>query len=104
MSYESKNRVSSKNAIVKRVAINAAKANYGCEAFDVPVICTITHYRQRICDTDAPVSKWLIDAIVAAGILRDDSTEEIREIRQKFIKVESKVDEKTVVEIEECED
>ena len=97
-----RNRVSSKNAASKRRAINAAKANYENEAYDVPVICTVTHYRKRKCDTDAPVVKWLIDCIVASGILKDDSIEEIKEIRHKFIIGSD--DEKTVVEITPCED
>lgn len=98
-----KNSVSGKNAALKRGAINAAKAAYEGETFDVPVVLKITHYRRVKCDTDAPVVKWLIDCIVAAGVLRDDSTDEIKEIRQAFVKVKNEIDEKTVVEIEVCE-
>lgn len=97
------NRVPSKSAIAKRDSINAAKAAYAGKAFDTPVILTFTHYRHRKCDTDAPVPKWLIDCIVSSGILKDDSTDEIKEIRHRFVKVKKKDDEKTIVEIEECD-
>ena len=59
---------------------------------------TFTHYRKRLCDPDGISVKAAIDGIVKAGLLKDDSSEFIEEIRQKQVKSS---EEKTVIEIEE---
>jgi len=98
----SRNSISGKNALNECNSDDAIKAANEIKAFDKRVILTITHYRKRKCDTDAPLVKYLLDSIVSAGILKDDSTDEIKEIRHKFIK--TKEEEKTVVQIRECDD
>lgn len=97
------NRISRANAANECRVIDVSKAAHEAKAFESPVVITVTHYRYRKIDTDATVIKWAIDGIVKAGILRDDSTDEIKEIRHRFKKVSSKADEKTVIEIEACE-
>ena len=37
--------------------------------------------RHRLCDPDGASVKAVLDAIVAAGLLRDDGPEEVREVR-----------------------
>ena len=58
---------------------------------------TFTHYRKRLCDPDGISVKAAIDGVVKAGLLKDDSSEFIEEIRQKQVKSS---EEKTVIEIE----
>lgn len=71
------------------------------QTFDSPVHIRITHHRARLCDPDNLNAKGVIDAIVAAKILRDDSAKYVQSIRHDQVKVKSYADEKTVLTIEE---
>lgn len=68
------------------------------QAFNTRVRITVTSYRKRPCDPDNVVYKWGLDGVVALGILRDDSAEQIEEIRLRQVKSE---EEKTIIRIEE---
>ena len=48
--------------------------------FDRPVSIHIHSKRKRLTDADGACSKYLIDAIIDAGILRDDSPKEVKEV------------------------
>ena len=73
------------------------------EAFESPVSILIHSYRHRLCDPDGISGKWWIDAIVKAGILANDTTEEIKEVRFKQTKIKKTEAEKTVFIIQEIE-
>lgn len=78
---------------------NSSHESVGTEeitGFASPVIITVTSYRKRNHDTDGISVKAVLDGIVRAGILADDSAKEIKEIRFKSIKSS---EEKTIIEI-----
>lgn len=70
------------------------------QEFDTPVRVTITHVRKRLADLDNLSGKGLLDGIVACGILRDDSPEQVREVRVRQVKGDP---ETTTIEIETIE-
>jgi hypothetical protein len=57
-------------------------------------------YRSRLADADGISAKAAIDGLVMCGILADDSTKEIREIRYQQVKVKNISDEKTEIILE----
>ena len=61
---------------------------------------TVVSYRSRLADADGISAKAAIDGLVMCGILADDSTKEVREIRYRQVKVKSASDEKTEIIIE----
>ena len=67
--------------------------------FDSPVDIYVNHYRTRLLDPSNCCIKAAEDAIVASGVLRDDSAKEVREVRHRQIKVKDYEEEKTVVMI-----
>jgi hypothetical protein len=82
---------------VERIVCDESlEASKGC-AFDTPVDIYIIHYRTRLGDTRGVSEKAAIDGCVHRGILIDDSTKYIREIRDKQIKVKNQSEEKTLL-------
>ena len=71
------------------------------QRFDSPVCLTIHNYRHRLVDPDGISAKAAIDGIVKAGILIDDSPEQIKEIRFTQTKIKTKENEHTEIIIEE---
>lgn len=69
--------------------------------FDTLVRITITCYRIRYCDCDGISGKAAIDGLVQAGVLLDDNPKCVEEVRFRQVKVKTKCEEKTVIEIEE---
>lgn len=45
--------------------------------FDRPVSISYVEHRLMLADADGPWTKYVTDALVSAGVLRDDSTKEI---------------------------
>jgi hypothetical protein len=72
----------------------------GPTAFDTPVCITVVSYRTCLADSDGISAKAAIDGLVLARIIEDDSTKFVEEVRYRQIKVETKAQEKTVLEIE----
>jgi hypothetical protein len=70
-------------------------------AFVAQVDITIVHYRSRLADPDGISIKAAIDGLVMCGILKDDSAKEVREIRQRQVKVKNADEEKTEIVITE---
>ncbi|MFP4155935.1 MAG: hypothetical protein ACLFSG_09595 [Halothiobacillaceae bacterium] len=70
------------------------------QRFDTPVRITIHSYRKRLADPDGISGKAAIDGCVKAGLLADDSTKEIVEVRHRQSQSET---ERTVIEIEEVD-
>jgi len=70
--------------------------------FDTCVSLEIISYRCRLADSDGVSAKAAIDGLIAAGILRGDTTKDIREpVLSRQIKVKNQDEEKTVIIIEE---
>jgi Holliday junction resolvase RusA-like endonuclease len=69
--------------------------------FNSPVCIVVHSYRKRLCDPDGISAKAVIDGIVKAGILSDDTTKQIEEVRFKQTKIKSKEEEKTEITIYE---
>lgn len=67
---------------------------------DSRVSITIISYRKRKHDPDGISAKAAIDGIVRAGLLRDDSTEEIKSVTFESRKCAKDEEEKTVIVIE----
>jgi len=68
-------------------------------AFDTPVSIRIHSYRCRLCDVDGVSGKALLDGLVHANVIADDSTKEVVEVLFKQTKVKNKSDEKVVVTV-----
>jgi hypothetical protein len=68
-------------------------------AFDTPVSVRIHSYRCRLCDVDGVSGKALLDGLVHANVIADDSTKEVVEVLFKQTKVKNKSDEKVVVTV-----
>jgi hypothetical protein len=69
--------------------------------FTAQVDIFIDHYRTRFADPDGLSAKAVIDAIVRAGVLGDDSAKEVREVRHRQFKVQSTSEERTEITIQE---
>jgi hypothetical protein len=62
----------------------------------------ITSYRVKLADVEGLCGKWHLDALRYAGLIHDDTEEDITyQITQK--KVQKKNQEKTLIEIEICQ-
>jgi hypothetical protein len=57
-------------------------------------------HRSRLADADGISAKAAIDGLVMCGILADDSTREVDEVRHRQVKVKNVSDEKTEIIIE----
>lgn len=100
MLYETQrnNRTADTNADVESDFSNAAFPAHGIASFTAPVRVHFHHTRARLADLDGLSAKALLDGLVAAGILADDSPEQIAEITHSQSKG---LPEKTTVTITE---
>jgi hypothetical protein len=98
-----RNNNTRKNANMESDFSHAIKRPNEIKAFDSPVDILVHSYRYRLCDPDGISIKWALDAIVKAGILIDDKSENIKEIRFKQTKIKKPAEESTVVTISEVE-
>ena len=73
------------------------------EPFASRVSIEIVSYRTRLADVDGISGKAIIDGIVASGLLQDDTTQHIEEVRYRQVKVKNYEEEKTLVIITEVE-
>ena len=85
---------------VERPAGRKPKGPRQGAAFTARVDITVVSYRSRLADADGISAKAAIDGLVMCGILADDSTKEIREIRYQQVKVKNASDEKTEIILE----
>ena len=71
-------------------------------AFNARVSIEVISYRVTLADPDGVSAKAAIDGLVNCGILRGDTTKDIREpVLSRQIKVKNQDEEKTVIIIEE---
>jgi len=88
---------------VEHAARHAQVEKKQIEPFIARVSIEIVSYRTRLCDVDGVSGKAIIDGIVASGLLQDDTTEFVQEVRYRQIKVKNYEEEKTLVIITEVE-
>jgi len=68
------------------------------KGFHTPVHIRIHSVRKRLCDADGISAKAAIDGIVKAGLLQDDSTKFVKEVR--YSQEKTKGPEYTVITLE----
>jgi len=85
---------------VERVVGYESLATCGRAAFDSLVSIRIHSYRCRLCDVDGISGKAVIDGLVLAKIIADDTTKEVKEVLFSQTKVKNKTEEKVVVTVE----
>lgn len=71
------------------------------EAFTETVCLDFVHYRHRLADPDGLSVKAVIDGIVEAGLLRNDTCKEIEAISHRQIKIPRAEEERTLLTITE---
>lgn len=85
---------------VERVTCYESLEASGCTAFDSLVSIRIHSYRCRLADVDGVSGKAVLDALVLAKIIADDTTKEVKEVLFSQTKVKNKTEEKVVVTVE----
>jgi len=76
---------------------DAALSTNGTPSFDTPVAIRVISYRRLNHDPDGVSVKAVLDGLVHAGVLADDSSKQVTQVT--FESRKSK-DERTVIEIE----
>lgn len=97
MTCEINNKFTVSSTDVEPDTGNAAFSTYSVKKMDSPVSIRVISYRKREHDPDGISAKAVIDGLVHAGILADDTTKQVKEVT--FESRKSK-DERTVIEIE----
>lgn len=95
------NNISGKVANRKQNTRNELLGTKKVKGFDRPVDIYYRERRVRLCDSDGAMSKYHTDALVSAGILRDDSTKEIPKSPYKEQEKCKKDEEQTIIIIRE---
>ena len=93
-----KNRITLPATDLESDSSNAAFSTHGVKTLVAPVNIRVISYRKLNHDPDGISAKAVIDGIVQTGILRDDSTKQIKSVT--FESRKSK-EEKTIIEITE---
>jgi len=92
-------RVSSAAAHVEPNPGDAPHGQKEATRYNGPTCIRISEYRHRKTDFDGSSIKYLIDALVSAKVLFDDSPAFVSKIEKEQIKVPKEESERTVVEI-----
>lgn len=100
MASESNHRVGISAPNMEQASGNGPLATKELPRFTSPVHINVISYRKRATDPDGVSVKAVIDGIVAAGILADDSPKQVASIR--FENRKANGEEKTVIEIEDA--
>lgn len=85
---------------VERVVGYESLASSGCAAFDSLVSIRIHSYRICLADVDGVSGKAVLDGLVLAKIIADDTTKEVKEVLFSQTKVKNKTEEEVVVTVE----
>ena len=64
-----------------------------------PTRIVIVEKRHRLTDYGGGSEKYLVDALVSAGVLQDDRLSIVRKIEKEQVKIPKEQDEETIVEI-----
>ena len=90
------NRIANTIANLEPIACNEPVGAQEGQRFDTPVCIHIHSVRKRLADSDGISGKAAIDGLVKAGILKDDTTEFVKEVR--FSQEKGSI-EKTIISI-----
>lgn len=85
---------------LERITCDEPMATCGSTAFDSLVSIRIHSYRVRLADVDGISGKALLDGLVLAKVIADDTTKEVKEVLYSQTKVKNKTEEKVVVTVE----
>ena len=99
--HESKNRATVPATDLEPNPCNAALSAHGFKTLASRVNIRVISYRKLNHDPDGISAKAVIDGIVRAGILTDDSSKQVESVNFKSYKTKKGEEEKTVIEIEE---
>ena len=88
-------------ADLEQTAGYEALVEEGITAFDTPVSIHLHSKRKRLVDADSVSAKAVIDGIVHAGLLQDDSPKFVAEVSYSQEKTEKDESEETIVTIQE---
>lgn len=97
MKNESGDRTPLSTANMEPAAGNESVAKKEMPRFDSPVTIHVISYRKRKHDPDGISAKAVLDGIVRAGILADDSWEQVKSITFESRKAQD--EEKTFIKI-----
>ena len=95
---ENKNRASIPATDMEQNISDAALSAHGFTEMDTLVSIRVISYRKLKHDPDGISAKAVIDGLVHAGILTDDSTKQVKEVT--FESKKSK-EERTIIEIDD---
>ena len=84
---------------LERTASDESLETCGRAAFDSLVSIRIDSYRIRLADVDGVSGKAVLDALVLAKVIADDTTKEVKEVLYSQTKVKNKTEEKVVVTV-----
>jgi len=85
---------------VEQDTTDAPLAEKEAKGLDSLVNITVTSYRWTKHDPDGISCKAVLDGIVRAGLLRDDSTKEIESVTFKSVIIKKTEKEQTIIEID----
>lgn len=98
-SGKNNNRGSGSAAKSESNTVDAAEKPNAFKAIDERVVITFIVYRHKLIDPDNNYSKHFTDGIVESGLLRNDTSSEIEEVRYKQVKIPEWEQERTVIEL-----
>lgn len=95
--------MSENNPTVPATNVEPNTSNGSLEAekakgLDTRINITVTSYRYAKHDPDGISAKAVLDGIVRAGLLPDDSTKEIKSVKFESVIIKKTEDEKTIIE------
>jgi hypothetical protein len=84
---------------MERTASDESVETCGRAAFDSPVSIRVDSYRIRLADVDGISAKAVLDGLVLAKVIANDTTKEVKEVLFSQTKVKNKTEEKVVVTV-----
>jgi hypothetical protein len=96
---QNENRASVPTAYLEQSARYAVERSHETEKINTPACIHLHSKRHRETDADGACAKWVIDAIVACGLLFDDSPTFVKEVSYSQEKVAKSESEVTIVTI-----
>lgn len=98
---KNEDRISGTAAHLEQIARYAVERSHAAEKIDTPARIHIHSKRHRLTDADGACAKWVIDSIVACGLLPDDSPAFVSSVSFSQEKIGQHEPEVTIIEIEE---
>ena len=99
MNGKDTHRIALSSSDLEQAAGNESLAEKKATGLDTRFNITVISYRKRKHDPDGISVKACLDGLVRAGLLQDDSTEEINKVTFESRKCEKGDDEATIIEL-----